>query len=129
MRVRWPPRSLRVLASDETASTVTLAPIVCVVPGVSVAVQKCEECVQEFANHLSGEESAARHIVLEEEADNNDSFVDIMSGVTPVGDVESEDWTFVDAMAPTNLSVETLAEGVFDTSHLPTCESSFFIAQ
>ena len=43
------------------------------------------------------------------------------------GDAESEGWTFTDAMARANFSVETLAEGVVDTSRLPTCESSLFI--
>ena len=79
-------------------------------------------------DHLSGEASAARHFVLEGEADDNHSFVDIMSGVTAVGDDESEGWTFADALARANLSVEMLAECVVDTSHLPTCESSFLIA-
>ena len=109
------------LAIDETASTVSLAPNVCVVPGVSSAKREGEECVGEFVDHLSGEESAASHFVLEGEADDNDSFVDIMSGITAVGDAESEVWTFVDALARANLSVETLAEGVADPSCLPTC--------
>ena len=113
------------LAIDETASTVSLAPNVCLVPGVSAAVEEGEECVGEFASPMSGEESAARH--LEGEADDNDSFVDIMSGITAVGGTESEGWTFVDALACANLSVETLAAGVVDTSRLPTRESSFFI--
>ena len=55
-----------------------------------VAVREGEECVQDFLDHLSGKESAARHFVLEGEADDNDSFVDIMSGITAVGDAESE---------------------------------------
>ena len=115
----------RELAIDETASTVSLVPNVCVVPGVSAAVREVEECVEEFVDHLIGEESGARHFLLEGEADDNNSFVDIMSGITAVGDVESEGWTFEDALARANLSV---AEGFVDTSHLPTCESSLFIA-
>ena len=75
-------------------------------------------------DHLSGEENAAFH--LKGEADDNDSFVDIMSGITAVGDAESEGWTIADALARANLSVETLTEGIVDTSRLPTCESSFF---
>ena len=82
------------LAIDETASTVGLAPNVCVVPGVSVSVQEGEEYVEKFVDHLSGEERAARHFVLEEDADDNDNFVDIMSGITAVGDFESAGWTF-----------------------------------
>ena len=117
----------RELAIDETASTVSLAPKIYVVPGVSAAVEEGEECVAEFADHLSGEESVARQFVLEGEADENDSFVDLMSGITAVGDAQSDGWTFADALARANLSVETLAEGVVDTSRLPTCESSFFI--
>ena len=78
------------LAIDETASTVSLAQNVCVAPRVPVDVRENEECVDEFVDHASGNESAARHIVLEGEGDNSDSFVDIMSGITGVGDAESE---------------------------------------
>ena len=113
------------LAIDETASTVSLAPNVFVVPGVSAAVEEGEECVGVFASPVSGEESAARH--LEGEADDNDSFVDILSGITAAAGAESESWTLEDALACANLSVETLAEGVVATSLLPTRESSFFI--
>ena len=113
------------LAIYETASTVSLAPNVSVVPGVSAVVEESEECAEESVDRVSGEESAARH--LEGETDDNDSFVDIMSGITAVGDAESEGWTFADSLARANLSVGTLAEGVVDTSRLPTRESSFFI--
>ena len=51
----------------------SLAPNVCVVPGVSAAVEADEECVGEVASPVAGEESAARHL---KEADDNDSFVD-----------------------------------------------------
>ena len=70
------------LAIDETTSTVRLAPNVRVVPGVSATVEEGEECVGEFSTPVSGEEGAVRH--LEGEADDNDSFVDIMSGNTAV---------------------------------------------
>ena len=114
------------LAIDETASTVSVAPNVCVVPGLSAAVEEGEECIGEIASPVSGGESAERH--LEGEADDNDIFVDFMSGFTAIGGAESEGWTFVDALARTKLAVETLAEGVIvDTSRLPTRESSFFI--
>ena len=116
------------LATDETASTVSLASNACVVLGASAAVQEGEECVEVFADHLSGEESATRH--LERGTDDNDRSLDIMSGNTAFGDAESESWTFADALARANLAnvaVETLTEGVADTSRLPTCESSFFI--
>ena len=74
------------LAIDENASTVSLAPNVFVVPGLSVAVQEGEECVEEFVDHLSGEKNAARHFVLEGEADDNECFVEIQSSITAVGD-------------------------------------------
>ena len=96
------------LAVHETESTVSLAPNVCVVPGVSAAVEEGEECVGELVSPVSDEESAARH--FEGEADDNDSFVDIMSGITAMGGAECEGWTFADALALANLSVETLAE-------------------
>ena len=113
------------LAIDETTSTVSLAPNVCVVPGVSAAVEEDEECVGEVASPVAGEESAARH--LEGEADDNDSFVDIMSGITVARGAESEGWTFADTLVRANLSVDTLAEGVVDASRLPTRETSFSI--
>ena len=43
------------LAIDETASTVSFAPNVCVVPGVCAAVEEGEECVEEFVYPVSGE--------------------------------------------------------------------------
>ena len=113
------------LAIDETTSTVSLAPNVHFVPGVSAVVEGGEECVREISSPVSGEEGAVRH--FEGEAVDNDSFVDIMSGITAVSVAESEGCTFADALARANLSVETLAEGVVDTSQLPTRESSFFI--
>ena len=70
------------LAIDETASTVSLARNVCVVSGMSVAVRESEECVQEFVDNPSGEESAALHFVPEGETDDIDSFVDIMKSVS-----------------------------------------------
>ena len=116
----------RELAIDETTSTVSLAPNVCVVPGVSAVVEEEEESVGEFPSPVNGEESAARH--LEGETDDNGSFVHIMSGITSVGGAESEGWTFADALARAYLSVEILSEGVVDTSRLPSRESSFFIS-
>ena len=104
----------------------SLAPIVCALPGVSAVVEKGEECVGELVSPVSGEESAACH--LEGEADDNDSFVDIMSWITAVGGAESQGWKFAEALARANLSVETLAEDVVDTYRLPTRESSFFIS-
>ena len=60
------------LAIDETTSTVSLAPIVRVFPGVSAAVEEGEECVGEFSSSVSAKEGAVRH--LEGEGDENDSF-------------------------------------------------------
>ena len=104
----------------------SLAANVCVVPGLSAAVEEIEECVGDFASPVSGEESAVHH--LKGEADDDDSFVDFMSGITAAGGAESEGWTFADVLARANLSLETLTEGVVHTSRLPTRESSFFIA-
>ena len=114
------------LAIDETTSTVGLVPNVRVVPGVSAVVEEDEECVEESGDAVSGGESTVGY--REGEGDDNDSFVDIMSGISAAGGAESEGWTFADALVRANLSVETLAEGVFGTSGLPTRESSFFIA-
>ena len=114
------------LAIDETTSTVSLVPNVHVVSGVSAFVEEDEDCVGESGNAVSGEESTVGY--HEGEADDNDSFVDIMSGIRAAGGAESEGWTFADALVRANLTAETLAEGVVGTSRLPTRESSFFIA-
>ena len=47
------------MAIDETTSNVSLAPNVCIVPGVSAAVEEDEECVGEALSPVAGEESAA----------------------------------------------------------------------
>ena len=70
------------MAIDQTTSTVSLAPNVHVVPGVSAGVEESEVCVGEFSSPVAGEESAARHL---EDADDIDSSVDFMSGITAVG--------------------------------------------
>ena len=101
-------------------------PNVRVVPGESAVVEEDEECFGESGNAVSVDESTVGY--REGEADDNDSFVDIMSGISAAGGAESEGWTFADALVRANLSVETLAEGVAGTSRLPTRESSFFIA-
>ena len=115
------------LAIDETTSTVSLVPNVRVVPGESAVVEEDAECVEESGNALSGDESTVGY--REAEGGENDSFVDIMSGISAAGGAESEGWTFAEALVRSNLSVDTLAEGVVDdASRLPTLESSFFIS-
>ena len=115
------------LAIDETTSTVSLVPNVRVVPGESAVVEEDEECVEESGKDVSGDESTVGY--REGEGGDNDSFVDIMSGISAAGGAESEGWTFAEALVRANLSVETLAEGVVDdASRLPTRESSFFIS-
>ena len=111
------------LAIDETTSTVSLVPNIRVVPGVSAVVEEDEECVGESGKAVSGQKSTVGY--REGEADDNDSFVDIMSGISAAGGAEFEGWTFADALVRASLSVETLAEGVVDTSRLPTRE--FFL--
>ena len=114
------------LTIDENASTVSLAPnVLC---PICLWLSKKEECVRDFSDHPSGENSTASQLVLGGQADDNDSFVDIKSGITAVGDAESEGWTFADPLARANFSVETSAKGVIDTSRLLTCQFFFFIA-
>ena len=109
------------LAIDETTSSLSLVPNVRVVPGVSAVVEEDEECVGESGDAGSGRESTVGY--REGEGDDNDIFVDIMSGISAAGGAESGGWTFADALVRANLSVETLAEAV-----VGTWESSFFKA-
>ena len=104
----------------------SLVPNVRVVSGESAVVEEDEECVEESGKAVSGDESTVGY--REGEGGDIDSFVDIMGGISAAGGAESEGWTFADALVRANLSVETMAEGVVDTSRLPTRESSFFIA-
>ena len=90
-------------------------------------LEEDEDCTGEFGNAVSGEESTVGY--EEGEGDDNDSFVDIMSGISAARGAESEGWTFAEALVRANLSVETLAAGVVDTSRSPTRESSFFISR
>ena len=113
------------LAIDETTSTVSLVANVCGVPGEPVVVEEDGDHVGESGNAVSGEENTVGY--EEGEKDASDSFVDIMSGISAACGAESEGWTFAEALVRANFSVETLAEGVVDTSRLPTRESSFFI--
>ena len=80
------------LEIDESALTSSLAPNTCVVPDLSVVVQGGKKCVREYLNQLSDEESPFISQLLASEAadDDDDSFVDIMSGIAAVGDVELE---------------------------------------
>ena len=115
------------LAIDETTSTVSLVANVCVVPGEPVVAEEDGDRAGESGNAVSGEESTVGYEEGEEDA--SDSFVDIMSGISAARGAESEGWTFAEALVRANFSVETLAEGVVDTSRLPTRESSFFISR
>ena len=63
----------RELSFVEDASTVSLAPNLCVVPDPSVAVQEGKECIRDILDHSSGKESAAGHLVFGGEADYKDS--------------------------------------------------------
>ena len=84
---------------DEKASTVDLAPNPCIVPSSTVAVHEQEECIPEFLDPLKGTKSDSGHLVFEGDADDDDSFVDIMSGINAVSAAESEGWTLADGLA------------------------------
>ena len=76
------------LAIDGMTSTVSLVPNVRVILGVSAVLEEDEECIGEARNAVSGEESTVGY--HEGESDDNDSFVDIMSGISAAGGAESE---------------------------------------
>ena len=95
-------------------------PLIPVLSPIKLWLWAKKECIRDFPDHLSGMKCALSSQEFGGDADDNDSFVDIMSGTTADGGAESEGSTFAEALARANLSVETLAEGVFDTSQLPT---------
>ena len=109
------------LVIDENVSTVNLSPSPPAVPKMNVAVREREECDGDFLDHLSGYEGALSCQECGGEGDNNDSFVDVISGITAGGRAESQGWTFREALARANLPMETLAESGIDIAQSPTC--------
>ena len=94
---------------DDDASTNSLVRNTTIVPDVTVAVRVKAECFHELPDLLGGEEGALSRQECGGEGDNEDSFVDIKSGITANGGGESEGWTFAETLAPANLSMETSA--------------------
>ena len=88
---------------------------------MNVAAREGEECIREILNCVSVEESAQTCQGCEGEGEDDVSSVDIMSGISADGKVESEGWKFAKALARANRSVKTLADGFINTSQLPTC--------
>ena len=93
---------------------------------MNLAAREEEERVRDFLDRVSGEKGGRNRQDCGHEAGDKDSFVDIMSGNTADGNAELEGWTFADALACANLYIETLAEGLIDTSQLPKCFSPSF---
>ena len=116
------------LAIDETASTVSLAQMFVLYPESLWLCEKARSMWESL--WIIWVVKRVLYVILfwEKEVVDIKRFVDIISGITAVGDAESERWTFADRLARPNFSVGTLAEGVVNTSRLPTCESSLFIA-
>ena len=110
----------RDLVIEDDVSTVSIFLNLPVFPGLKVAATEEEECIRELLDGVSGQEGARSGQKCRCEGDDGGSFVDIMSGFTAGGGAESEGWTIADALDRANFSLETLAEGVIDTSQLPT---------
>ena len=83
------------LAIDMSGSTVSLGAL-CL---ICMWVCKKGKNVRNLQGHLSVEKSAWRRQLLQGEADDDNSFDDIMSGIRAVGDAESKIWTFAEALA------------------------------
>ena len=90
---------------------------------MQLAVREQEECIRDVLDRVSGEKGARNRKDCGGEVADDDSFVDIMAGVTADRNAESECWIFADALALARayLSVVVLAESVIDTSQWPTC--------
>ena len=85
----------RELAIDMNGSTVSSGAL-CL---ICLWVCKKGKNVRDLLGLLSVEKSASRRQFLESEADDDNSFDDIMSGIRAVGDAESKVWTFAEALA------------------------------
>ena len=92
---------------------------------LEMVIREAEECFREYLEHVSGEKGVQSHQDSEgdrdDEGDEYDSFVDITGVITMEATAESDGLTFADALMHANLSVETLAEGVIDTTQMPMC--------
>ena len=100
-------------------------------PEFDVVVREVEECVRQALEQIIGKESAGNCQGCAADADDgsDEMFVDTMSGINVEDAAESEGFRFADALSRANLSVETTAAVVINTSKLLAFRSSFFILQ
>ena len=86
------------MATDEDASRVSLVPNPPLVAGLNVAVSEGVECIREILDRPSDEDGALSRQKSGDEGDDDDSFVDIMSGIIADGGGESEGRTPAEAL-------------------------------
>ena len=116
----------RELGIDEKVTVRSLSQDTRFIPNLKMVVRKGNECVREYLEQVNGEEGA--HSDQDCAAGGeDDTFVDIMKGVTLAASAESEVFTFANALKRVNLSNKTIAKDAIDTSELPTRYFFFFL--
>ena len=111
----------RELAIDEGVPESSVVPNLQFVPNPDVVIQQREECVRRRLEEIEVSDSRT------EEANEGDSFLDIMGSLDKEVGFESEGFTFTDILRWADPLLETVLEGVVGVPDLPLCYSSFFI--
>ena len=105
----------RELAIDESVPKSNAVPNFLFVPDMDVVVREEKECVRRALEEVEASDSRT------EEANEGDSFVDIMGGLEEETGGESEGFTLEDILQRAELLSEIVVKGVVDTPDLPLC--------
>ena len=91
------------------------------VPSFNVAEREGAECVPRALEQLKSEVICGMEPVLEGDDDGEDSFVNVVGGDQRDEGVESEGYTFADALMRANRLSETVLESDVGSFELPCC--------
>ena len=109
----------RKLAIDHNVTARSWSPVP-PLPDLNVVAREGEDCVRRALEEV--EASFASHADCRaEEANEKESFVDIMGSLERETGGESEGFTFTDILQRADMLSETLLEAVVDTPDLPLC--------
>ena len=79
------------------------------------------ECVRRTLEQLSDEIISGTELVFDADDEGEGTFVDVVGGGHKDDGVESEGFTFADALMRSNLLSDTVSEVIVSSSELPLC--------
>ena len=103
------------LAVDEGVPESSVVPNLQFVPDSNVVIQEGEECVRRVLEEIEASDSRTK------EANEGESFVDIMVGLEKEVGSESEGFTLADILQCADPLSETVLEGMNGVPDLPLC--------